>query len=221
MTNQFENQNVDDLNNYEESEIDENIENEDNLENISDEELSLIAPLSHSLSNNETWAYRGGFALNESQKEFNMLKIYLESGSGRSYNYLQLLYKISPSTIKKIADRNNWAQRIADYDRHILAQRLASEKTERQQEHKRKLEDYRQQQEFLGRHLTSNAAKIAAMSARVLDSYLENDREIDLRDVPSLMSTAAKIAEVGKNLQGSALGVDELLTALEEADMEE
>ena len=54
-----------------------------------------------------------------------------------------------------------------------------------------------------------------------LDEYLENNRSVDIRDIPSILNSAAKIAEVGKNLQSGALGVEQLLVALEEADFDE
>jgi hypothetical protein len=42
-----------------------------------------------------------------------------------------------------------------------------------------------------------------------------------MRDIPGLLNSAAKLAEVGKSLQSGALGVEQLLVALEEADIDE
>ena len=47
---------------------------------------------------------------------------------------------------------------------------------------------------------------------------LDEDRTLDARDLPGMLNVAAKLADVGKNLQSTALGVDNLLVALEEAD---
>jgi hypothetical protein len=66
-----------------------------------------------------------------------------------------------------------------------------------------------------------NAAKLAALSQRTLDEYLDSNRAVDIRDIPSILNSAAKIAEVGKSLQSGALGVEQLLVALEEADFDE
>jgi len=195
----------------------------DDLETLPDQSLAILAP--HKSSTKQKFVYsweRGeGFAVSETQKEFQIFKIYLEGGTGRSIQYLQTLFNLSLGKIKQISERNNWDARIADYDRFILSEKLAAEKGKRQEEHKRKLEEYRQMQELLGRQLTIDAAKIATLANKTLDDYLENDRQIDIRDIPQLVNSAAKIAEIGKNLQGTALGVDELLVALEEADIEE
>ncbi|MGA0790783.1 MAG: hypothetical protein ACO3O8_04635, partial [Pelagibacteraceae bacterium] len=107
------------------------------------------------------------------------------------------------------------------YDIDILHEKLKLEQDARAEEHKKRLEDYRLQQEYLGRNLSINAAKLAALSQRTLDEYLDSNRAVDIRDIPSILNSAAKIAEVGKNLQSGALGVEQLLVALEEADFDE
>jgi hypothetical protein len=97
-----------------------------------------------------------------------------------------------------------------------LQERLKLEQDERAKIHKERLEDYRLQQEFLGRSLSSDAAKLAALVNSSLDSLLREGRNLDVRDIPAILNAANKAAEVGRNLQSSALGVDQLLTALEE-----
>lgn len=194
---------------------------DDDLNTLDENQFSIIAPLSSSAKSNNSWDFRNGFAQNETQKEFSILSIFIHAGSGRSLSYLQTLYNLSIPRLKSISEKNNWEQRVADYDRFVLSQRLLAEKGKRQEQHKQKLEEYRQMQELLGRQLTIDAAKIAMLANKTLDSYIESERELDIRDVPGLINSAAKIAEIGKNLSGTALGVDELLAALEEADVEE
>ena len=120
-----------------------------------------------------------------------------------------------------ISKKNYWAERASDYDIDMLQQKLRVEQDSRAIEHKKRLEAYRLQQEYLGRNLSANAAKLAALSQRTLDEYLQSERSVDIRDIPSILNSAAKIAEVGKNLQSGALGVEQLLVALEEADFDE
>jgi hypothetical protein len=175
----------------------------------------------HSHLNGRSFFIKQGGAINETQKEFEIFDLYLKAGSGRSYNYLSSLFNLQEAAIAKIAKKNNWAQRTAEYDRNELANKLQLEKDARAIEHKRKLEEYRSQQEFLGRALSHDAAKLAQLASRTLDDYLNSDRNIDIRDLPSILNSAAKVAEVGKSLQSGALGVEQLLVALEEADFDE
>lgn len=164
---------------------------------------------------------RQGGAINESQKEFELFDFYARAGGGRSYTYIASVFNLQEARIAQIAKKNNWAQRVSDYDRNELANKLQLEKDARAVEHKRKLEEYRSQQEFLGRALSHDAAKLAQLANRTLDEYLNSERVIDMRDIPSILNSAAKVAEVAKSLQSSALGVDQLLIALEEADFDE
>lgn len=162
-----------------------------------------------------------GGAINESEKEFEIFRFYLSCGEGRSTTYIANIFNLQESRIQNIAKKNYWAQRASDYDIDMLHEKLKLEKDSRAIEHKKRLESYRLQQEFIGRNLSSNAAKLAALSQRTLDDYLSSERSLDIRDIPAILNSAAKIAEVGKNLQSGALGVEQLLVALEEADFDE
>ena len=169
-------------------------------------------------SQNQSWNYRARVAANESEKEYLVFKFWLEAGSGRSKTYISKVYNYPESRILQIASKNNWDLRAAEYDRYQLQLMSQAENSRRAQEHKQKLEEYRQQQEFIGRSLSADAAKLAAIVSNTLDKFMLSDREIDIRDLPAVLNAANKAAEVGRNLQSSSLGVDQLLTALEEVD---
>lgn len=170
----------------------------------------------------KSYLIRNGGATSETQKEYEIFNFYLRCGEGRSTTYISTIYNLTDNSVRKLAKRNYWEQRAADYDIDALAEKLKLEQDSRAIEHKRRLESYRQQQEFLGRSLTANAAKLAALSQRTLDAYIDDpSRQVDMRDIPGLLNSAAKLAEVGKSLQSGALGVEQLLVALEEADIDE
>ena len=203
--------------------IEESVNQENNYDDEINSQESIALDFNSSLNfrnENKSYFIRGGGAINESQKEFQMFQFFCESGSGRSTLYIATVFNLSDSRIHSIYKKNYWEQRSADYDRDALAEKIRSEQSARATEHKLKLEQYRQTQEFLGRSLTNDAAKLAMLASRTLDEYINSERAIDMRDLPSLLNSAAKIAEVGKNLQSGALGVEQLLVALEEADIE-
>jgi hypothetical protein len=199
---------------------------DDDLELIDDDdnsELQIIDrdEILNSSSNLKSYFIRGGGAVNESQKEFELFAFFRDCGSGRSTQYISAVFNLQIPKVQAIYKKNYWAERVKDYDIDMLAEKLKLEQDARAVEHKKRLEEYRLQQEFLGRNLSANAAKLAALSQRTLDEYLESERAIDIRDIPGLLNSAAKIAEVGKSLQSGALGVEQLLVALEEADFDE
>ena len=169
----------------------------------------------------KSYFIREGGANSETEKEFEIFKFWLNCGSGRSIPYLANIFNLQETRLHSLAKKNNWATRTSDYDIDTLHEKLKLEQDARAEEHKKRLEDYRLQQEYLGRNLSVNAAKLAALSQRTLDEYLDSNRAVDIRDIPSILNSAAKIAEVGKSLQSGALGVEQLLVALEEADLDE
>ena len=222
------------MNNNENFENTENIEQEsvidlDDTEELETQRIDSLAMQSLETEDNsdqfdvadktEVWNRGGRFSRYESEKEFGLFDFWLKLGGGRSttsYRYLSITYNLPEEHILKIANKNCWAKRAAEYDRHQLQLKLQLEQDERAKIHKQKLEDYREQQEFLGRSLSADAAKIAALVSQSLDNMLASNRELDVRDIPAILNAAAKAAEMGRNLQSSALGVDQLLTALEE-----
>lgn len=169
----------------------------------------------------KSYMHLQGGAVSESVKEFEMFKFFADCGSGRSIQFIAQTFNLQVTRVNEIAKRNNWAQRAKDFDIDMLSQKLKVEKDARAIEHKQRLEEYRQQQEFIARNLANNAAKLSVLSQRTLDEYLEQDRKLDIRDIPSILNSAAKISEVAKNLQSNALGVEQLLIALEECDIDE
>jgi hypothetical protein len=201
---------------------DEEFDSNEIEDNASLEEEDLLAPKeqSHPITSViESWSYRSRLAVNESEKEFRYFQSFIELGSSRSIHYIAQLFNLQASTIHNIYKKNNWKLRASDYDRHMLAKKIQLSQEARQQEHLQKLETYRAEQEMLGRQITINAGKIAQLANMTLNTMLENENAIPTRDLPAMLNAAAKLADVGKQLQSSALGVDQLLVALEEADI--
>jgi hypothetical protein len=183
----------------------------------------IVAPVGMQQQNTQiydSWFYRSRLAPNETEREYQYLETYLGLGTGRSINYLSQLLNLQQSTIYNIYKRNAWKARCADYDRNMLAKRIKLSQDARQEEHIQKLEQYRQEQELLGKQLTINAGRILQLSNRTLNRLLECDSGLPFKDMVGMLNAAAKMADVGKQLQSSALGVDQLMIALEEADIE-
>ena len=213
----------DDTNNFDDSDLVDNTSTANTL-NTQDVEFALRDSQpkhpSSSTSKDKSWLKRSYLAPNETDKEFEMFKIYCLYGGGRSLLYITQITNISPTTIQKVSVRNNWQRRTQDYDRAKLAEKIKQSQDSKHELHIRKLEAYRQEQEHLGKQLTLNAARIAFLANNSLSKLIDDEKHLDVRDLPSILNTASKLAEVGKNLQSSALGVDNLLAAVEEAEAE-
>lgn len=165
-----------------------------------------------------SWLKRSYLAPNETDKEFELFKIFCRNPGGRSMDYISRLSHIQPSALNRIAKKNSWKRRASDYDTAELAAKVKQAETSRHKDHIRRLDKYREEQEALGQQITSNAARIALLANSTLAKLLDEDTMLGVRDLPAMLNAAAKLAEVGKNLQSSALGVDNLLAALEEGE---
>jgi len=168
----------------------------------------------------KTWSKRSKLAPNETDKEFEMFKVYCMYGGGRSHQYVSQITNFGLSSIRSIAQRNQWARRSGDYDRWQLSRRIQESQDSKHRLHMQKLEVYREEQEALGKQLSLNAARIAFLANSTLSKMLSEEQNLDVRDLPSILNTASKLAEVGKNLQGGALGVEQLLNAIEESEVD-
>lgn len=165
-----------------------------------------------------SWAKRSYLAPNETDNEFQLFKLYCMNSGGRSLQYISTVSNITPSTLSKVSNKNNWRRRSEDYDRAELVKKMKQVQTSKHELHLRKLDKYREEQEALGQQLTLNAARIAYIANATLSKMLDSEQTLDARDLPGMLNVAAKLADVGKNLQSTALGVDNLLVALEDAD---
>jgi hypothetical protein len=176
----------------------------------------------HTTSNlnikDNSWTKRSYLAPNETDKDFHLFKLYCINSGGRSLQYVSTISNVAPSVLSKLSSKHNWKRRAEDYDRAELVAKMKQVQTSKHELHLRKLDKYREEQEALGQQLTLNAARIAFLANSTLSKMLDEDRELDARDLPGMLNVAAKLADVGKNLQSTALGVDNLLVALEEAE---
>jgi hypothetical protein len=178
-----------------------------------------VEPTTTNISQGDnSWVKRSYLAGNETDKEFELFKLYCMYGGGRSLQYISTVSNATLSSLNRVSVKNNWKRRSEDYDRAELVKKMKQVQTSKHELHLRKLEKYREEQEALGQQLTLNAARIAFLANSALSKMLDEDRTLDARDLPGMLNVAAKLADVGKNLQSTALGVDNLLVALEEAD---
>jgi hypothetical protein len=197
------------------------VEGQAKQSNLISEPQNLLNQTARSAnSSNYTWLKNSVLAPTETDKEFEVFSCYVRCGVSRTLTYVSQITNLGLDKVRKIATRNNWVQRAADFDRHQLSRRMAEVEGERHKLHLKKLEEYREQQETIGQQLSLSAARIAYLANRKLTNMLDSDQDLDTRDLPSLLNAASKLAEVGKNLQGNALGVDQLLAAIEEADID-
>lgn len=166
--------------------------------------------------NEELWRYRSGNAFNETQREYEILRTYLEMGRSRSSIQLKRIFNLSDKYLVKLREKNNWVERIDAYDRNTYLNALSEETTAREEEHRRKLEYYRAQQETLAQQSASGAAKMLHLINRKLNKLVEDTDNLSIDEMVSVGNLSTKLVQLQKDIGAQALGVDALLEAIED-----
>lgn len=179
-----------------------------------------VAHLSQQTPSSKSWLKRSRVAPMETDKEYELLRVFIDCGESRTLAYVSRIANLQVTTVSAIAKRNRWRERAADWDRETLAQRIRQAQGVRHQQHIQRLERYRKEQEVIGAQTTVTASRILALANRKLNEMIESEEQLTVRDLPAVLNAAAKLAETGKSLQATALGVDQLMVALDEADID-
>jgi hypothetical protein len=76
---------------------------------------------------------------------------------------------------------------------------------------------YRMEQQAIGQQMSVAAMRLAILANNTLSEWIAKEQNMDARDLPALLNAMAKIAGTGKDLQANSLGVDQLLSAMNES----
>jgi hypothetical protein len=167
---------------------------------------------------NKAWEYKQGNAHNETESEYNIFKTYLRLGSGRSFPYILKLFNLRKGTLSRICTNNNWKYRTKLYDLETLAIEHRDIDKEAMQLHQNKLNQYRQQQEFIARLASDAAARLLVINTKRIDKLMTSDEIVTIDELIGLSGVAQRMANLGKELGSQALGVDALLEAMEDIE---
>jgi hypothetical protein len=84
--------------------------------------------------------------------------------------------------------------------------------------HQNKLNQYRQQQEFIARLASDAAARLLVINTKRIDKLMTSDEIVTIDELIGLSGVAQRMANLGKELGSQALGVDALLEAMEDIE---
>jgi hypothetical protein len=164
----------------------------------------------------EIWKYRCGHAYNETQKEYEILRTYLEMGRSRNTIQLKRIFTLTDSYVKKVREKNNWVERIDAYDRNTYLNALSEETSAREEEHRKKLEIYRARQETIADQAAMGAARMLHLVNSKLAKLVDNGDSLSVDEMIGVGNLTVKLVSMQKEVGAQALGVDALLEAIDE-----
>lgn len=164
------------------------------------------------------WSFRSSLAPNESRKAYQRFLRYLELGDGRTITAISNEFAISLPVVCTTSKKNNWKMRAAAYDENIAIVNAEKERQQRHGEHMEKLEAFRSRTEQLGSGLIASAAQLLQVANQSIQEIRARGDVLDQRLISSALQAAAKCSIEGRSLIGSSLGVDALLSGIEDED---
>jgi len=133
----------------------------------------------------------------ESQKAFDCFLCYLDIGANRSLNRVAELTKVNHGTLKYWSRHYQWAERINEYQAHVLRTRLAIETAALEnvaQLWAERTASYKERE-------WAAAEKLLAVAQKCLDALHAKDPEdITLADVSKALAIATKIGRLSLGL---------------------
>lgn len=155
----------------------------------------------------------------ETPKSWRGFCTYRDMGIGRSLpKTAAALEQKDISSLKSWSARFDWVARANAYDTQLESQRRSALVEASTQEHFRKVEAFRSDNEKLGRALLSTGAQMLDMGQSQLKIMRENKTPLPAREIHSFLRTAAAIAQIGSQLTAESLGIEVLIDSLDIGD---
>ena len=151
---------------------------------------------------------------NETAKGYKCFRVYLELGNERNVKTVADVTGVKLDTVKAYAHRNNWSERSAEYDSHLVQKWAKEARAEFESTHKRELMKFRKDQQVRAEKLGRVADLLIDVTTETLEEMVASGEPVDRQQLASIASTAAKLSDAAMNTAAAALGVDDLLEAI-------
>ena len=157
----------------------------------------------------------------ETTKAYEAFCEFRDAGSARTH---QLVVDANCGTIRVVqrwSSTHDWSDRVIAFDDFMERQKRDATIANELNNHQKKIEDFRGQNEKLGKAMLSTAAQMLELGQKQLLGMRQRGDDIPTRELPGFMRSASAIAETGSRLIAESLGVDRILNSMAKADAEE
>lgn len=150
----------------------------------------------------------------ESPEAYRCFRVWLELGKERSQ---QVAVDVAGSTIGKIkswSSRHNWNDRAAAYDAHQVSEWSKQVRDDFESTHKSELLKFRRDQQKRAAGLGRVADLLIEVTTTTLEEMASAGEAVDTQQLAAVARTAAALTESSMNTAAAALGVDDLIEAI-------
>lgn len=151
----------------------------------------------------------------EPAADYAALLQYRDLGPGRSLRQAAVVTELSQSTLRRLAKRWDWKQRLEDYDDSFLARAAEAGAEAEQARHRAQLVAFRDAQHRRAEQLSDAAERLLELVVESTRSHLTAGTLLQPAQLGAGLTAAARALEASGSTAATALGVEELLNSLE------
>lgn len=166
---------------------------------------------------NQPWDY-GNYLKKKGSKEtpegYRCFKIYLELGRERTAQITADIAQVKVDRVRELSTRYNWAERAALYDAHMVELWGKELKKEFETTHKKELMKFRKDQQRRAESLGKVADMLIEVTSETLQDMLAQGDRVAPEQLAAVARTAGALVDASMNTAAAALGVDDLMDAI-------
>ena len=149
----------------------------------------------------------------EPAADYAALLQYRDLGPGRSLRQAAVVTGMSQSTLRRLAKRWDWKQRLEDYDDSFLARAAEVAAEAEQARHRAQLLAFRDTQHRRAEQLSDVAERLLELVVESTSAHLAAGTLLQPAQLGAGLTAAARALEASGSKAATALGVEELLEA--------
>ena len=167
------------------------------------------------------WDFGNGLTkkgVKESPEAYRCFKIFLELGRERTLQRTADVAQVKRDKLGQLSGRYNWQERAAYYDAHMVELWGKQVKEEFESTHKKELMKFRKDQQRRAESLGQVADMLIEVTSETLQDMISSGERVDAQQLAAVARTAASLSEAAMNTAAAALGVDDLMEAINPED---
>lgn len=157
----------------------------------------------------------GAKPLKESSKAYSAFVAYCELGRTRTLAQTALVLGTTTNAVHSHSRRYDWEARCAHYDADQIKARFSDVRQEQEEQHRHAIRTFRNDQERRAKSLGILGDLMLDVATEKIESMRAAGEQISEQSLSNIAKTVASLHEMSMNLGATALGIDELESALD------
>jgi hypothetical protein len=167
------------------------------------------------------WNFTRGYKVNEAgrhenEEQYRAFQFHLNMRGSRSFDATAEFMQKSPETLKGWAKKYNWDRRCAAYDKKEMAITFKEASKIERKKHRYAIEEFRQANEDQARLMMDVSGDLMGIIQQRIAEAAATGEKIPMGLLSGLMRAAANISDAGRQAWATSLGVNELMTVVEQ-----